>query len=71
MITSPLLSNVRLRAMITPVEHPLNRLIHITRLVGQFTVRLKLFLKWELSIGLNLKSNVLCKTIASKVFNSI
>ena len=71
MITSPLLSNVRLRAMITPVDHPLSRLIHITRHVGQFTVRLKLFLKWKLSIGLNLKSNVLYKSIASKVFNSI
>jgi len=29
MITSPLLSNVRHRAMITPVSHPLTRLIHI------------------------------------------
>ena len=30
MITSPLLSNVRHRAMITQVSHPLTRLIHIS-----------------------------------------
>jgi len=30
MITSPLLSNVRHRAVITPVSHPLTRLIHIS-----------------------------------------
>jgi len=29
MITSPLLTNVRHRAMITPVSHSLTRLIHI------------------------------------------
>jgi len=64
MITSPLLSNVRHRAMITPVSPPLTALIHISRVVGQFIVRLKLISKWELSIGLNFNFNVLYKSIA-------
>jgi len=34
--------------------------------VGQFIVRLKVFSKWELSTGMNFKSNVLYKSIASK-----
>ena len=38
---------------------------------GQFIFRLKLFSKWELSIGLDLKSNVLLNTIASKSFSII
>ena len=38
----------------------------LARVAGQFIVRLKLFSKRELSIGLNFKSNVLCKSIASK-----
>jgi len=65
MITSPLLSNVRHRAMITPVSPLLTRLI-LARVAGQFIVRLKLFSKWELSIGLDFKANVLYKSIASK-----
>jgi len=70
MITSPLLSNVRHRAMITPVRHPLTRLFILARVVRQFIVCLKLFSKWELSIGLNFKSNVLYKSIASKNLQS-
>jgi len=38
----------------------------LARVVGQFIVRLKLLWKWELSIGLNFKSSVLYKSIASK-----
>jgi len=65
MITSPLLSNTRHRVMITLVNHPLTRLIHISP--SCWTIyRLKLFSKWELSIGLNVKSYVLYKSIASK-----
>jgi len=46
-------------ATVMPVSHPLTRLIHISRVVGQFIVRLKLLSKWELSTELNFKSNVL------------
>jgi len=67
MITSPLLSNARHRAMITPVS-PLSILgsFILARVAGQFFIRLKLFSKWEVSMGLDFKSNVLCKSIASK-----
>jgi len=53
--------------MITPVRPLLTRLIHISRVIGQFIVRLKLFLIWKLSIRLALKSNVLFKSIAKKI----
>jgi len=66
MITSPLLSNIRHRAMITPVRPLLTRLIHIIQINGQFIVRLKLLSKRKLSIRLDLHSNVLYKFIASK-----
>jgi len=66
MITSPLLSNIRHRAMITPLRPLLTRLIHISRVNGQFIVRLKLFSKRKLSIGLDLHSNVQYKLIVSK-----
>jgi len=66
MITSPLVSNVRHRAMIMPVRPLLTRLIHISGVIGPFIVRFKLFSKWELSIRLDLKSNVVYKSIASK-----
>jgi len=46
MTTSPLLSNVR-HSAITPVRPLLTRLIHISRVIGQFIVRLKLFSKWK------------------------
>jgi len=71
MITSPLLSNVRHRAMITPVT-PLCLLSSfvLARVAGQFIVRLKLFSKWELSIGLDFKSNAQYKSIASKNIQS-
>jgi len=50
----------------TPVSPLVTRLIHISRVTGQFIVRLKLFSKWELSIGLESKANVAYKSIASK-----
>ena len=54
-----------------PVRPLLTRLIHISRVIGQFIVRLKSFSKCELSIRLDLKFNVLYKSIASKNFNPI
>jgi len=42
----------------------------LVRGTGQFFVRLKLFSKWELSIGLDFKCNVLYKSIASKNIQS-
>jgi len=64
-ITSPVLSNVRHRAIITPVIH---------RLLGSFIlnlfVRLVLSWKWELSLRLDFKSNVLCKSTDSKNIQS-
>jgi len=50
--------------MVTPVGPLLTRLL-VARATGQLIVRLKLFSKWELSIGLDFKPNVLCKSIAS------
>jgi len=60
------------------LESPLKRqlVIHLpgsfilARIVGQFIVCLKLLSKWELSIGLNFKFNVLYKSIASKNIQS-
>ena len=57
-------------AAVTPASHPLTRLNHISR-SWQFIVRLKFFSKWELSIGLSFKSNVLYKSIASKTFSPL
>jgi len=42
----------------------------LARVAGQFIARLKLFSKWELFIGLDFKSNVLYKSIASKEIQS-
>jgi len=52
MTTSPLLSNVRHRAMITPVSPLLTRLgsFILARVAEQLIVCLKLFSKWELFI---------------------
>jgi len=46
MKTFPLLSNVRHRAMIMPVSHPLAKLILISPSCWPIIVYLKLFLKW-------------------------
>jgi len=60
MITPPLLSNEHNRAMMTPVSS-----FVLARAVGQFIVRLKLISKWELFLGLDLKSSIPYKSIAS------
>jgi len=70
MITSPLLSNVRHRAMVAPVSPPSTRLIHISPGCWIILIRLKFFSKWELSMGLDFKSNVLYKSIALKNIQS-
>jgi len=68
----PLLRNARHNAMVTPVSLLRTRLIHIiTRVAVQFYASFEIILEWELSIGLEFKSNVLCKSIASKIFNLI
>ena len=65
MITSRLLSNVHHRA-ITPVSPLLTRLIHISpscwTIYRSFEIT-----KWELSIGLDFKSNILYKSTPSKI----
>jgi len=48
------------RAMITPVPPLHTRFIHISP--SYWTI----ILNWELSIGIKFKSNVLCKSTASK-----
>jgi len=68
----PLLRNARHNAMVTPVSLLRTRLIHIiTRVAVQFYASFEIILEWELSIGLEFKSHVLCKSIASKIFNLI
>jgi len=62
MITSPLLSNARHRAVITPVSPLSIGSFILARVAGQFFIRLKLLSKWELPEGLNFR----CKFIASK-----
>jgi len=57
-------------ATVTPASHPLIGSLLLARVVGPFIVRLKLLSRWELSIGLNFKSNVLYKSIASKNIQS-
>jgi len=70
MIASPLLSNVRHRAMIMPLVLCILGSFILTRVTGQCIVRLKLFSKWEKSVGLGFKSNVLWKSIALKKIRS-
>jgi len=68
MITRRLLRDEVYRTVTTPVGYVLSLLgsFMLARVTGQFIVRLKLFSKRELSIGLDFKSNVLYKSIASK-----
>jgi len=70
MVTFPLLSNVRQRAMIMPVSPPLTRLIHVRTSYWTIFHPFEIILKLELSIKLNFKSNVLYKSIASKRHSS-
>jgi len=61
----PLLRNARHRTMITPLP-PHLRLIHISPSYQTVYRSFEILLEWVLSIGLEFKSNVLCKPIASK-----
>jgi len=61
----PLLRNARHRTMITPVNPPRLRLIHIPSYQTVYR-SFEIILEWVLSIRLEFKSNVLCKPIASK-----
>jgi len=54
--------------MLTAVN-PLGSFV-LARVTGQFIVRLKLFSKWVRFIGLELKSNVLYESNASKNIQS-
>jgi len=47
-----------------------SRLIHISLSYWTIYRSLEIILEWELSIGFEFKSNVLCKTIASKNIHS-
>ena len=62
----PLLHNAHHRTMITPVNPPRLRLIHISPSYQTVYRSFEIILEWVLSIGLKLKSDVLCKPIASK-----
>jgi len=62
----PLLRNARHKTMITPVNPPRLRLIHISPSCQTIYRSFEFILERVLSIGLEFKSNVLCKPIASK-----
>ena len=66
----PLLRNARHRTMITPVNPPRRRVIHISPSYQTVYRSFEINLEWVLSIGLEFKSNVLCKPIASKNIQS-
>ena len=61
-----LLHNARHRTMITPVNPPRLRLIHISLSYQTIYRSFEIILEWVLSIGLEFKSNDLCKPIAPK-----
>ena len=62
----PLLRYACHRTMITPVDPPRLRLIHISPSYQTVYRSFEIILECVLSIGLEFKSNVLCKPIASK-----
>ena len=62
----PLLRNARHRTTITPFNPPRLRLINISASYQTVYRSFEIILEWILSIGLEFKSNVLCKPIASK-----
>jgi len=66
----PLLRNARHRTMIMPVKPPRLRLIHISPSYQTVYRSFEIILEWVLSIGLEFKSNVVCKPIASKNIQS-
>jgi len=57
MITSPLLSNVRLRAMITPVSPLLTRLIHISLIYWTIYCSFEIILKMRTVHWIGLQIN--------------
>jgi len=68
----PLLRNARHRTMIVPVNPPRHRHVHISPSYPAVYRSLEIILERVLSIGLEFRSNVLCKPIASKKkFNQI
>ena len=66
----PLLHNASHRTMITPINPPRLRLIHISPSYRTVYRSFESILEWVLSIGMEFKSNVLCKPIASKNIQS-
>ena len=66
MITSPLLSNVRHKAVITPVSPLPTRLIYIILSYWTICRSFEIILEMGTFHGLEFKSIVLCKSIASK-----
>jgi len=66
----PLLRNARHRTMVTPVNPPRLRLIHICPSYPIVYRSFEIILEWVLSIALEFKSNVLCKPITSKNIHS-
>ena len=65
-----LLRNPRHQAMIMPVSLVRTRLIHIYPINWIIYCSFEIFLERKLSIGLEFKANVLCKSIASKNIQS-
>ena len=66
MITSPLLSNVRHSAMITPVSPRLTRLIHINPSCWRIYRSFEIILEIEQFLRKDFKTNVIYKSIVSK-----
>ena len=66
MRTHPMLRNVCQRAKKKPVGPLPARLIHISPRYWTIYRSFEISLEWELTIGLEFKSNVLRKSIASK-----
>ena len=66
----PLLRNARHRTMITAMNPPRLRLTHISPSYQTVYRSFEIILKWVLTIGLELKLNILCKPIASKKIQS-
>jgi len=58
MVTSPLLSNVHHRAMITPINLLLTRLIHISPSCWTIYCSSEVILDMGTYLGLDLKSNI-------------
>ena len=66
----PLLRDAHHRTMITPVNPPRLRLVHISPSYQTVYRSFEIIFELILSVGLEFKSNVLCKPIASKNIQS-